>query len=179
MRELLQIYGIFFRIGAFTFGGGYSMLPILEHELAEKRGWLSDRELMDYFAVSQSLPGIIAVNVATFCGARRRGFLGSLAAVLGIVTPSILIILFIAAFIRNFTDLPLVQKALRGVNLAVAGLLLSAVLKMGRASLRGPLTVCIAVLSFLAVQVLHLPVVPVLLVSVGAVFLAREVKKHG
>lgn len=177
LREFAQLYGIFFKIGAVTFGGGYAMLPILQAELVERRGWLSEQDIMDYFAVGQSLPGIIAVNVATMCGNRRKGFIGSIAAVLGVITPSILIIMAIAMFIRNFTELPIVQKALKGINLAVAALLISAVLKMGKTAIKGWLTLIIAVLSFAAVEIWSVPVVPVLLISVGAVFLSERLKK--
>lgn len=172
LRELLHIYCIFFKIGAVTFGGGYAMLPILQAELVQRRGWLSEQDILDYFAVGQSLPGIIAVNVATMCGSRRRGFAGAAAAVLGVVTPSILIIMAIAMFIRGFTEQAVVQKALRGINLAVAALLVSAVVKMGKTAVKGWLTLFIAIGSFAAVELFGMPVVPVLLVSVACVFLA-------
>lgn len=177
LGELFELYKIFFKIGAVTFGGGYAMLPILQAELVERRAWLSEQDILDYFAVGQSLPGIIAVNVATMCGNRRKGLGGSLAAVLGVITPSILIIVAIDMFIRNFTELPIVQKALRGVNLAVAALLVSAVLKMGKTAVTGVLTLAIAVLSFVAVELWNVPVVPILLVSVGAVFLSEQFAK--
>lgn len=178
LRELLQIYQIFFKIGATTFGGGYAMLPVLQYELVERRAWLAEQDIMDFFAVAQSLPGIIAVNVATLCGARRKGIAGSTAAMLGVITPSVLIILAIAMFISNFTDVPLVKQALVGINLAVAALLAAAVRKMGKDVLTRPLTVVIVIMSFIAVEVFQVPVVLVIVLSVAAVWIEQWVKRH-
>ena len=96
MKELLELFGVFFRIGAFTFGGGYAMLPIIQREVVEKRGWASDEEVIDYYAIGQSTPGIIAVNTATFIGFKNKGIMGAIFATLGMISPSLVIITIIA-----------------------------------------------------------------------------------
>ena len=105
MRELLDLFFTFARIGGLTFGGGYAMLPMLQKEVVERRGWATNEELMDYYAIGQCTPGIIAVNTATFIGNKTRGVVGGVVATLGVVFPSLVIITIIAAFISNFADL--------------------------------------------------------------------------
>ena len=123
MKELLTIFWTFFKIGAFTFGGGYAMLPLLQKDVVEKHGWATDEEILDYFALGQCIPGIIAVNTATFIGHKLRGFWGAVVALLGIIAPSFLIISVIAAFIQNFAELPVVQHAFAGIRIAVCVLI--------------------------------------------------------
>lgn len=125
--NLIELFFVFFKIGAVTFGGGYAMLPMLERELAEKRSWTTKETMLDYYAIGQSTPGIIAVNVATFIGFNKSGVIGALVATAGIVTPSIIIITVIARFISNFSQIQWVQKALAGINVAVAALLTKSV----------------------------------------------------
>ena len=150
MKELLELYWTFVKIGCVTFGGGYAMLPILERELADKRGWTTLDDLQDYFAIGQCTPGIIAVNTATFIGYKRKGVLGGIFATLGVVTPSIVIITVIAAFIQGFQHIEAVQWAFEGIRAAVVALILSAVIKLGKKSLVDVATVVI----FLVVAVL-------------------------
>lgn len=135
-KLLLDLYFTFFKIGAVTFGGGYAMLPILERELVNKKGWVKSEDLMDYYAISQITPGVIAVNVSTFVGYKQRKVLGGIFATAGVVTPSIIIISVIAAFISNFEDIVWVQKALRGINVSVCALLTFAVLNFARKSVK-------------------------------------------
>lgn len=123
-KKLIRVFGVFFFIGIQTFGGGLAMLPILESELVDKRAWTTQNKLLDYFAIGQSTPGIIAVNVSTFLGYSQAGFLGGIMGTLGIVAPSILIIEIIAVFFKNFGDNFYIQKALLGINVTVAALLL-------------------------------------------------------
>ncbi|HLS53535.1 MAG TPA: chromate transporter, partial [Tissierellaceae bacterium] len=92
MQELIQLFIVFFRMGAFTFGGGYAMLPIIQEEIVDKRGWATNEEVIDYYAIGQCTPGIIAVNTATFVGYKRKGIMGGVFATLGLVSPSIIII---------------------------------------------------------------------------------------
>ena len=148
IRDLLALFITFFKIGAVTFGGGMAMLPILDRELADKRKWTTSEELLDYYAISQSTPGIIAVNVATFIGFKRRKVAGGIAATLGVVTPSVIIISLIAAFISNFEQIVWVQKALRGINVAVAALLLYSVIGLARKAIKKPWQLLFFVLSF-------------------------------
>lgn len=151
LKKLAALYGAFFKVGLFTFGGGYAMLPMLQKECVEKHGWTDDEELLDVFALAQCTPGIIAVNTATFLGKKQAGVLGAVAATLGVITPSLIIISLIAALLQNFADIPAVQHALAGVRVAVTGLILASVLKMGKKALKHWLSWVIALLAFLLV----------------------------
>lgn len=134
MKTLLQLFLIFARIGGFTFGGGYAMLPILQKEIVDKKQWATQEELVDYFAIGQCTPGIIAVNTATFIGYKIKGVIGGIVATLGLIAPSIVIITVIAAFISNFQDLQAVQWAFGGIRAAVVALILSSVIKLSKKS---------------------------------------------
>lgn len=130
----LDLFSTFARIGGLTFGGGYAMLPIMQRELVEKKGWVTNEEIMDYFAIGQCTPGVIAVNVATFVGYKTKGFLGGVAATFGVVFPSLVIITTIAAFISNFADLDIVKYAFNGVRVCVCVLILNALTKLVKKS---------------------------------------------
>ena len=135
MKELLRMFLAFAKVGVCTFGGGYAMLPILQREIVEKRQWATQEELMDYYAIGQCTPGVIAVNTATFIGSKKRGVPGAISATLGVVAPSVVIITVIAAFIRNFQHIEAVQWAFEGIRAAVVALIASAVLKLGKKTL--------------------------------------------
>ena len=126
MSELWELYKTFAAIGSVTFGGGYAMLPILERELVNKREWTSLDELRDYFSIGQCTPGIIALNVSTFIGEKRAGVMGAVAAGVGFLTVPIIIILIIAAFLTNFTELEVIQHAFAGVRVCVCVLIVQA-----------------------------------------------------
>ena len=117
IKELAQIYWTMFIIGLTTFGGGYAMVAIIQRELGEKRNWMKDEELLEYVALSQITPGIIAVNVSTFVGRKRKGVAGAIAATLGVISPSIIIILIIAAVLTNFAENEYVQHAFAGIRI--------------------------------------------------------------
>ena len=134
LKELFKLFFMFARIGALTFGGGYAMLPMLQREVVEKNAWATEQELMDYYAIGQCTPGIIAVNTATFIGYRRRGVVGGIVATLGVVFPSLVIIILIAAFLNNFAEIPLVQNAFAGLRVCVCVLVFNAVVKLFRGS---------------------------------------------
>lgn len=134
MKELLHLFVTFAKLGAVTFGGGYAMLPVLHREIVEKRNWATEKEIADYYAIGQCTPGVISVNTATFIGEKRKGVLGGIAATLGFVTPSIIIITIIASFIQNFADLPVVKDAFAGIQICVCVLLLNAVRKLLKSS---------------------------------------------
>ncbi len=153
LHDLLQLFLIFFRIGAFTFGGGYAMIPILEREFVTDRGWITSEDMLNYVAIGQSTPGIIAVNMATFIGYRHRGFWGALVATLGVITPSLIIITLVAAFISNFSEYVYVRKALAGINISVAVILVSAVWGLGKKSVTDMIGLALAVIAFIAVVV--------------------------
>ncbi len=130
MNLLLDLFLTFARIGVCTFGGGYAMLPILQRELVENKKWATEDELADYYAVGQCTPGIIAVNTATFVGRSQAGIAGGIFATLGLVFPSIVIIMVIAAFLQNFMHLEFVIHAFNGVRAGVVALILSSVIKL-------------------------------------------------
>ena len=130
MNKYLDLFLTFARIGGLTFGGGYAMLPMLQKEVVEKRGWATEEELMDYYALGQCTPGIIAVNTATFGGQNTAGNLGGIIATLGVVFPSLIIINLIAMFLQNFADLPVVQNAFAGIRVCVCVLVFNAVVKL-------------------------------------------------
>lgn len=136
MRELWELYFSFFKMGAITFGGGLAMLPILQKEVVSHKKWATEEELLNYYAIGQCTPGIIAVNTATFIGYKRKKTLGAVIATAGVVTPSLIIIMIIAAFIQNFSDLAVVQHAFAGVRIAVAALVTDAVLKLWKSGVK-------------------------------------------
>lgn len=147
--ELLRLFFTFAKVGVMTFGGGYAMLPILQREVVEKKHWATDEELADYFAIGQCTPGIIAVNTATFIGRKYKGIPGGIIATLGVVFPSLIIIMVIAAFLTNFADIPAVKNALAGVNACVVALIASSVVKLGKTTLKDKPSVVIFLIAFI------------------------------
>ena len=130
MKRYLEIFFTFAKIGVMTFGGGMTMLPILQREIIDNKGWADEAELMDYYALSQCTPGIIAVNVATFIGQKLNGVLGGILATLGVVFPSLVIISILAGLITNFAHLEVVRSAFAGIQVCVCVLIFNAVLKL-------------------------------------------------
>lgn len=155
MKEIWQLFVIFSRIGAFTFGGGYAMLPILQRELAEEKKWVSEEELIDYYAIGQSTPGIIAINTATMVGYKRKGISGAIAATIGMVFPSLVIITLIASFFQRFREYPLVQHAFAGIQIGVIALILNIVIKMWKSSVKTYFGIVIFLLGFLLLAFLR------------------------
>ncbi len=131
-KTLWTLFWTFAKIGAMTFGGGYAMLPILQREIVEHRGWATEEEMADYYAIGQCTPGIIAVNVATFIGRGQAGIPGAVAATLGQVFPCLVIISIIAGILTNFAELKVVQDAFAGIRACVCVLILNAVIKLFR-----------------------------------------------
>ena len=140
--SLFKLFSAFMRIGAFTFGGGYAMLPMLERECVEKTGWVTKDELLDYFAIGQCTPGVIAVNTATFVGKKMRGLPGALCCTAGVVLPSFVIICILTALLANFADLVPVQYALH---------ILNTVIKLVKEKIKEPLGYVLAAAAFLLV----------------------------
>ncbi|WP_087065720.1 chromate transporter [Intestinibacillus massiliensis] len=176
MPTLLELALTFARIGICTFGGGYAMLPILQREIVDARHWATEDELMDYYAIGQCTPGVIAVNTATFIGYKKRGVAGAAAATLGIVAPSIIIITIIAAFIQQFAHLPAVQHAFAGVRIAVCALVLHSVYKMARKGVTDWLTGSILIATFIAVAFFGVSPVLVVVLAGAAGILAGLVR---
>ncbi len=174
MKELLDLFLTFARIGGLTFGGGYAMLPMLQKEVVEKRKWVNEEEIMDYYAIGQCTPGIIAVNTATFVGYRVKGDVGGTAATLGVVAPSLVIITLIAAFLRNFAHLAVVQNAFAGVRVCVCVLIFNAVVKLWKKAVVDKRTLAIFLMLFLLSLLLDLsPVIQVLAAGVAGVMLKK------
>ena len=134
--KLLSLFLSFAKVGVMTFGGGYAMIPILEREIVENRKWASSEELMDYYAVGQCTPGVIAVNTATFIGYKVAGNLGGVAATLGVVFPSLVIITLIAGILTNFADIPAVKSAFSAIRVCVCVLIFNAVLKLWKSAVK-------------------------------------------
>ena len=132
MKQLLELYISFFKIGGLTFGGGLAALPMLKREIVEARNWATEEELLDMYAIGQCTPGIIAVNCATFIGYKKSRTIGGIVATLGIISPSLIIILIIAALLRNFMDNQILQNAFAGIRIAVCALMLNTVYTMAR-----------------------------------------------
>ena len=149
MNIYLDLFLTFARIGGLTFGGGYAMLPMLLKEAVEKRGWIKEADLMDYYSISQCLPGIIAVNTAVFVGNQVKKARGGIAAALGVVFPSLVVITVIAAFIQSFSDLSIVQNAFAGIRVCVFVLIVNAILKLGKKSVIDVATAIVFLLVFI------------------------------
>lgn len=148
MKEYIELFVSFFKIGLFTFGGGFAMLPMLEKEIVEKKKWTTNDELLDYFAIGQCTPGVIAVNTATFIGYFRKGYLGGIIATLGVVSPSIIIITIIAGLVQNFSSYPLVQNALAGIRIGVSVLMVTSIIKLIKGSVKDFIRGIIFVFAF-------------------------------
>lgn len=173
MKELMDLYWIFFRMGAFTFGGGYAMLPILQEEIVNKRKWATDEEIIDYYALGQVVPGIIAINTATFIGHKRKGLMGGIFSTLGMVTPSIIIITIIATFFHRFQDYAVVQHAFGGIRVVVVSLIIHAVIKMWKQSVKNKIGFCLFLVSFLVIILSSISPIVVIVVSAMVGLLSR------
>ena len=165
-KNLWELFWVFFKIGSITFGGGLAMLPIIEKELVIKRNWVTKEKLLDYFAIGQATPGIIAVNVATFLGYSRGGILGSIVATLGVVTPSIIIISVIAKFLSGFSENITVKKALAGINVVVAALLCKVLWSFRKKIFASILSVVLFTLAFVGIAFFNVNTVVVVVASI-------------
>ncbi len=165
MREYLELIWNFFKIGIMTFGGGYAMLPIIQRELVEKKGWATEEEILNYYAIGQCTPGVIAVNTATFIGNKRKGALGGFLATFGIVLPSLIIISVIAAVLTNFAEIAAVQHALAGIRVAVVVLVGFSVKKLMTSGVKQGLGWTLFLLTFLVSALLGISPVAVVIVA--------------
>lgn len=161
MKHYLDLFCTFAKIGVCTFGGGYAMLPILDRELVERKGWVTTEQLADYYAIGQCTPGVIAVNTATFVGIQQAGVWGGIVATLGLVFPSVLIITLLAAFLSGFAHLPMVIHAFGGIRAGVVALILSAIIRLAKSTLVDtPTRIMYGVVLVLSTGVLLLPPLP-------------------
>lgn len=166
MKDLFGIYLAFFRMGIVTFGGGYAMLPILQREAVEKKRWVTQEEVMDFYALSQGLPGIIAVNVSVFIGYHCKRVSGAVAAALGVVSPCVIVITIIAAFLTNFQDNPYVRHAFAGVAVGVSALILDAVVGLWKKGVKDVLGLVLCILVFLGTAFTEIS--PILMIFAAA-----------
>lgn len=166
LKELVKLYFLFFKMGGVTFGGGYAMLPILRKEIVEKNQWLTEEQIMDYYAISQGLPGIIAINVSVFIGYSRRKVAGAVSAALGMVSPCILIISLIAAFMSNFQNNLYVQHALSAVSVCVCALIIDSVIGMYKKGVKDIFGIALFALIF--ILMVFTEISPILLVMGSA-----------
>ena len=178
MNKYLDLFLTFARIGGLTFGGGYAMLPMLQKEVVEKRGWATEEELMDYYALGQCTPGIIAVNTATFVGQNTAGNLGGIIATLGVVFPSLIIINLIAMFLQNFADLAVVQNAFAGIRVCVCVLVFNAVVKLWKKAVVDKKTLVIFLIVLIGNFVFDVaPTIFVIFAALGGIFLKNKEAK--
>lgn len=179
MKILLKLFAAFARVGVMTFGGGYAMLPILQREIVDKEGWATDDELMDYYAVGQCTPGIIAVNTATFVGYKIAGNIGSIAASIGMVFPSVVIITLIAALLTNFADLPAVQSAFAGIRVCVCVLIFNSVVKLWKSAVKDKAALCLCLAVFILSVFLDISPVVFVILCAGAGILFTKLGVRG
>lgn len=179
MKILWQLFSTFFRIGGFTFGGGYAMLPIIQKEVVDDKKWATDEEVIDYYAIGQSTPGIIAINTATFIGYKVNGVKGACAATLGMVTPSLIIIMIIEAFFTHFQDYAIVRYAFGGIRVAVTALVLDAVMKMWKKSIKDCIGIILFILGFALIAFIGISPIIIIILSaiVGIVVKYRRILK--
>ena len=178
LKQLLGLFGAFAVVGVTTFGGGYAMLPALQREVVEKRRWATEEEVMDWYAIGQCTPGVIAVNTATFVGQKQTGIWGGIFATLGVVFPSLVIIMIIAAFIQNFAHLPAVQNAFAGIRVCVCVLILNAVVKLWKKSVVDWKTFLIFLLVFAGSVFLNVSPVLYVLAAALAGIVIKELEAH-
>ncbi len=178
MKVLFDLFRAFFTIGALTFGGGYAMLPMLEREIVNKHKWATSEELLNYFAIGQCTPGVIAVNTATFVGYKIKGIIGGIAATLGVVAPSVVIITIIALVLENFMDIVWVQNAFAGIRVAVCALITVSVVKLFKSNVKQHWHIALAIIAFVVVALLKLsPVYVVVACAVLSFIFGKKVQK--
>ncbi|MBM3701932.1 MAG: chromate transporter [Actinobacteria bacterium] len=147
MKKIWILFWTFFKIGSFTFGGGFAMIPLIEREIVDKKKWISQNDMIDILAISQSFPGAVAVNSAIFIGQRIGGYIGALSALLGVILPSFLIIIVVARIFTYVSNIVLVKAAFKGISSAVIALLIVAALRVGKASIKYKISPLITIIA--------------------------------
>lgn len=170
MKKLFELFKAFFTIGILTFGGGYAMLPMLEREIVEKHKWATMEELTDYFAIGQCTPGVIAVNTATFVGYKEKKTIGGIVATLGVITPSVIIILILSGIISLVIDIAIVKSAFSGISVAVCALMINSLYKLAKSGVKDVYMGIVAIVTVLVSVFLKLsPVIIIVLAGVVTV----------
>lgn len=180
MRIYFELFTAWFQMGLFTFGGGYAMLPMIQRIVIEKYHWASEEEIMDYYAIGQVTPGIIAVNTATFVGYKVKGILGGIVATAGVVSPSVVIISIIAGLITNFSELAIVQHALAGIQVAVCVLMFDAISKLFKKNVKKTFDLIIFLCAFLLSYFTNIQTVILVILAgiIGYVYYRYGEAKH-
>jgi chromate transporter len=178
MKDLIDLFVTFFRIGLMTFGGGYAMIPVVERELIKRKNWLTMEEVMDYYTIAQITPGVIAVNLSTFAGAKRGGVPGGIIATAGFIFPGVTFMILVSVFIQRFAEYPVVRHAFAGIRLAVCALVLDTVLKLFKGVFKGRFSVAVFIAALgLSAFVSASPVLIILASGLAGFFLKRPAKK--
>ncbi len=163
LKLLIELFATFFKIGSFTFGGGYAMIPLIEREVVENKKWVTSDEVIDVFAVAQSMPGAIAINSSTFIGYKIAGKRGAIIATAGVILPSLLIITVIAMFFSKVQDSPIVKAVFSGIRPAIVALILTAAIKVSKTSIVDKIGLVLAVLAVILVVVFDVQAIVVIL----------------
>ena len=182
LKLIIDLFFTFLKIGAFTFGGGHAMIPLIQKETVEKKGWISDDDIFDVIAIAESTPGPVAVNSATFVGYKTAGFFGALSATVGVVLPSFVIIFIISSVLREFRENMVVRYAFFGIGAGVIALIFKALINMYKQCPKGIITYILMGLSFVAVAVLDVNVIIVMIACavagiISALIAERRMKK--
>ncbi len=175
MKELWILFSAFARVGCFTFGGGYAMLPMLQKEVVDKHGWATEAEIMDYYAIGQCTPGVIAINTSTFIGYKQRGILGGIAATLGMIFPSLIIIALISSILQNVNDFPLIQHAFAGVRVVVSVLVINVIVRMLRTAIIDWLGATLFIISLIIGLFFNISLVYIVISSAVIGIVAKKV----
>ncbi|MFZ5944359.1 MAG: chromate transporter [Bacillota bacterium] len=167
MKILWELFATFFKIGAFTFGGGYAMIPLIQCEICDNKCWVKEEDIVDILALAQTVPGAIAINSSTFVGYRIAGIKGALAATLGVILPSFLIILSLAGLLLKYGELEILEKMFAGIRAVVVALILGAVVKMKKSCIIDRSTLAVAIISLLVLVIFDIH--PIFAIICGAI----------
>lgn len=176
IKNLFQLYWSFFKIGGLTFGGGLSMLPMLERELVQRRKWVTEEEILDFYAIGQCTPGIIAVNTATFVGYKKEKILGGIFATLGMISPSIIVISLVAVFFEMFLSNKWFAHALMGVRSVVCAMLINTIISLGQKCLKNAYSWIICVIILVLGFFTKIPTVVLVLMAAAVGIAFNEIK---
>jgi chromate transporter len=173
----LELFWTFFKLGLFTIGGGMAMIPLIQGIVVDQKQWMTEEEAVDCIAVSQGLPGVVAINMATYIGQQKKGILGAVTTTTGVILPSFIIIILVIQFLNGFGDSTYVQGALQGIKAAATGLIAFSACKLGKQVLKGPFQWVLAVAAFVAIAFLGINAVWAILVGILAGLVCTEWKR--
>lgn len=182
IKLLFSVFSVFFRIGSFTFGGGYAMIPLIQKETVEKKKWVTDSDILDIVAIAESTPGPIAINAATFVGFKVAGFFGAFCATFGIVIPSFLVILVFSFLLKEFGDIKILQYVFNGIRAGVLALIIKALISMYRQAPKNLIAYIIMAVAFILTAILNINILYVIIGCavagvVSSAFISRRCNK--